>query len=212
MNGESAVGSDTGMALRRAFPRNLGTIVDDAIALIPSTDPLADRIVGRGRVLGPLSIEGETVFIPYRIYAPELVASRGPIASEETKDVIACAYTRHSDGFVRERALRGMGHLDRPWVVPFVVQLLGEYVVEIAEVVVGALDGLSRSTYERFSAENEGFLQLTQQHVTSYWASYYRRSYLLSEYPPVQAMQGLGLWHGEAGRHRLAGERRLRSG
>jgi hypothetical protein len=100
---------------------------------------------------------------------------------------------------------------DRPWVVPFVVQLLGEYVPEIAQAVVDVLDEVAQSAYVRFGAANPDFIKLTQQHAISYWAQFCGGRYLFGEYPPVQALLRLGLWPGPAGRRRLARWRRLNS-
>jgi len=59
-------------------------------------------------------------------------------------------------------------------VVPFVVQLLGEYVAEIAEVIEAHLGGLSRHLYAEFFRENPSFVALTQTRAMSYWNCYYR--------------------------------------
>lgn len=40
-------------------------------------------------------------------------------------------FTRHHDGYVRQEWAREVVPVAEPWVVPFMVQLLGEYVVEI---------------------------------------------------------------------------------
>ena len=49
------------------------------------------------------------------------------------------ARPRHSDGHVREECLLQIVAVDRPWLAPFVVQLLGEYVIEIVEVIAATL-------------------------------------------------------------------------
>jgi hypothetical protein len=91
--------------------------------------------------------------------------------------------------------------------VPFVIQLLGEYVVEISERILERLDELQLETYRRFAAANESFMRLTRDHVVSYWACYYRAQYRLPTYPPVRILMELGLWNGREGRRRLAGRR-----
>jgi hypothetical protein len=65
-------------------------------------------------------------------------------------------------------------------VVPFVVQLVGEYVVEILESIRHHLSDLTskRSTqrlaYGDFIARNPGFFARTEHRVVSYWACYHR--------------------------------------
>jgi hypothetical protein len=212
----------TRAALRRAFPQKLRSVVDEALAVVPPpSEPRLDYLVLErsgigllsvaGQSIGPLSVAGQSIVMPYRIYSPEPAATDKQSLSPEAAIVLACAYSRHKDGFVRERALREFVREGRPWIVPFVVQLLGEYVPEIADVVVEALKEMSRPAYERFDGENPGFVELTQQHAISYWANFYRGRYLLSEYPPVRAIFGLGMWHWPAGQRRLARGKRLTS-
>jgi hypothetical protein len=93
---------------------------------------------------------------------------------------------------------------DRAWIVPFVIQLLGEYVVEIGESILKRLDELQAEPYLRFAAANESFMRLTRDHIVSYWARYNRAKYRLPAYPPVRVLMELGLWNGREGRRRLA--------
>jgi hypothetical protein len=76
-------------------------------------------------------VAGEPVVIPYRIYKPE--PSSGFIAGlghlEEL--VVAGIYSRHHDGLVRQRWLGTLLEADEPWVAPFIIQSLGEYVIQI---------------------------------------------------------------------------------
>ena len=39
-----------------------------------------------------------------------------------------CLGSRDWDGYLREECARGLATIDRPWVVPFVVQLIGELI------------------------------------------------------------------------------------
>ena len=43
----------------------------------------------------------------------------------------AAIYSRHPDGRVRQRALGTLLDFDEPWTAPFIMQLLGEYVIQI---------------------------------------------------------------------------------
>jgi len=105
--------------------------------------------------------------------------------------MLDCLYTRHHDGYVRERRLERVVGLAEPWVAPFVVQLVGEYVDEILLVVRRALvralstpGSVVASVYARFAAENPDFIDRTEQRVVSYWNCYYRYRYpSLRDYP-----------------------------
>ncbi len=115
-----------------------------------------------------VSVEGETLAIPTRVYyAPEQVAHA--IDAPGIDGLIAlCLGTRHHDGFLRERCLRRLLGERRDWIVPFVVQLAGEYVAEIVQVIEDALPELDADVYGRFLRENPRFLATTERRVVSY--------------------------------------------
>ncbi|WP_406278286.1 hypothetical protein [Streptomyces sp. NBC_00191] len=65
----------------------------------------------------------------------------------------------------------------------FVVQLAGEYVLEILEAIGRGLPGLAfpdsaqRRLYGEFIARNPAFFVRTERRVVSYWSCYYRWKY-----------------------------------
>ena len=80
-----------------------------------------------------------------------------------TRTALACLYTRHNDGHVRERHLRAVIRSSADWVPPFIVQLLGEYVIEIHRVIESNVDCLGQESYLRFVAKNPVFMKATRQ-------------------------------------------------
>ncbi|MGH3679113.1 MAG: hypothetical protein ACRDT2_02335 [Natronosporangium sp.] len=135
-------------------------------------------------------VGGERVGIPYRIYHPEPSEWILRALTSTQLRIVRCLYTRHHDGYVRQRHLGYLLPTPVPWVVPYVVQLVGEYVVEIVQVIRSGLAEVDvpgspyHEAYGRFAAANPEFLALTNQRVVSYWNCYYRGSYLqLDEYP-----------------------------
>ena len=136
-------------------------------------------------------LAGETVTIPYRIYAPEPSPGRLEELSFVQRTVVDCLYTRHHDGWVRQRhAQRIVGHVEA-WVAPFVVQLIGEYVDEILQVIHHALvpaltdpGSAVNAVYGMFAAENPQFVARTRQRAASYWDCYHRDRYpAFTHYP-----------------------------
>jgi hypothetical protein len=114
---------DTRMLLR-AFPAALRGDVTAVVGVMPPPGhPAAKR---RERVLA----RGEAIEIPYRIYNPEPPADAVAWMSDRQKVIVGCVYSRHHDGHVRERYCAHIVESTEPWVIPFVVQLLGEYVGE----------------------------------------------------------------------------------
>lgn len=168
------------------------------VALVAANLPPAD--------FGPLgsfsvSVSGEVVTIPYRVYNPEPVNET--ILTSEQRRILDCLYTRHNDGWTRHRHVQHViGDLS-PWVMPFVVQLVGEYVVEIIEDIDADLRDLTipgsaqQSAYGSFVAANPDVLRVTQARAVSYWNCYYRGRFpLLTTYPGHRVVTALA----EAGR------------
>ncbi|SOC52136.1 hypothetical protein SAMN05660748_3966 [Blastococcus aggregatus] len=137
-----------------------------------------------------VEVAGERLVIPDRIYPVE-VPDRYESWSATQRLIADCLYTRHHDGRVRERRARLIVEDLSPWVVPFVVHLVGEYVLEIVLAIDERLTHISTAgsaqqrAYGTFAAANPRFLELTTARVISYWDCYYRRQFpALVDYPP----------------------------
>jgi hypothetical protein len=188
-----------GTDLLGAFPSTLRSEAATAISLLPAAQ------------LGPLGrftvrVDGEPITIPYRIYNPEPNPSAVQTLTNREQLMLRCLLSRHPDGWVRQRNLESLVTSEEIWVVPFVVQLVGEYVIEILDVIWSSLIDLDQpgstrsSVYGRFLKENPAFLDLTAARVTSYWACYYRSRYLKraehpnwTDYPGFQLVDSLRL-------------------
>ena len=132
---------------------------------------------------------------PYRIYnrvpSADLALDGSLVAV-----AVACLYTRHNDGFVRQKALQRVLASELPWTIPFVLQLLGEYVIEIcADILRYAQADLAQRPVmlrqlHSFAKANPDFIVLTQERATSYWACYYRGTHLYRDtYPGLVALR-----------------------
>ncbi|WP_075025745.1 hypothetical protein [Streptomyces mirabilis] len=162
--------------LTAAFPAELADDVRAVLAVTPAP---------RHWPVAPFSVvvQGQQLSIPGRLYndepPPELVAS----LSSRQRQVLHCLYSRHCDGRVRQLHLAQIVSSADPWVVPFVVQLVGEYVLEILVDICDELrdlgaagDGL-RLAYGEFIVANPAFFARTQRRVVSYWSCYYRTAF-----------------------------------
>ncbi|WP_432173955.1 hypothetical protein [Streptomyces sp. Tue6028] len=159
-----------------AFPAELPGDAEAVLAVMPAS---------RFRPLEPFSVvvEGQQVSIPGRLYNDEPPTEAVASLSSRQRQLLHCLYSRHCDGMVRQRHLAEVvGSVD-PWVVPFVVQLVGEYVLEILAVIRDELRDLatpgarSRLAYGQFIVDNPAFFARTQRRVVSYWSCYYRSAY-----------------------------------
>ncbi|MGW3971012.1 hypothetical protein ACWEFD_17145 [Streptomyces ardesiacus] len=168
--------SNVAHALVAAFPTRLVGDVQSVLAVMPEA---------RLAPMTPFEVEvqGETVAIPSRIYNEEPGADLGRPLAGTQQVILHCLYSRHHDGWVRQRHLEQMVASGEPWVVPFVVQLAGEYVLEIVEAIGQGLPGLTvpgsaqRRLYGEFIARNPAFFARTERRVVSYWSCYYRWKY-----------------------------------
>ena len=178
---------DQAPRLDRAFPGELRPEVEAVVAIMP----VADIPRGPDNV-GPVFLNGQSLHIPSRIYNREPDASLIEELSPTEQQILACLYTRHHDGHARERALGRILDSDQEWVAPFVIQMLGEYVLEIVEIVHAHVSHAPQESLTTFARENPLFMTLTAQRATSYWDCYYRARFRsLEDYPAVRALEML---------------------
>ncbi len=88
--------------------------------------------------------------------------------------------------------MRQLIGVQRPWVVPFVIQLLGEYVLEIVEVIAAAIPLMNAGQFADFVRENPGFMATTRRRAISYWDCYHRSRFpALRSYPAWIALEAI---------------------
>lgn len=186
-----------------SFPGELSSDVNAALEFMPVGVHMPSK-----DDIGPVSISNEPVYIPCRIYSPEPKMSSQ--ISDLQRTIISCIYTRHHDGFVREKYLASLFGSSFSWVPPFVLQLVGEYVLEIVTLIHRHIDELDPLIYNCFAKENEDFIALTKARAISYWDCYYRwQNWKFRDYAPFQVMNGLGLWEGSEARRILRRQQSL---
>ncbi|WP_085583799.1 MULTISPECIES: hypothetical protein [unclassified Pseudomonas] len=116
------------------------------------------------------------VVIPYRIYHKGSEQD-GESLSRTQSTMYSCLLTRHHDGYIRQRQLENILPISEHWVVPFVVQLTGEYVIELLDTCEAHLSLLDPVLYGSFINDNPKYFQTTRDRMISYWDCYYRRLY-----------------------------------
>ncbi|MEU6859746.1 hypothetical protein AB0B28_12855 [Glycomyces sp. NPDC046736] len=159
-----------------AFPAHLSEDAGKVLAVLPETRFPPTRHF-------EAEVRGEIVALPARLYNEEPDAASVRRLNRTQQEMLHCLYTRQSDGHVRQRHLETILESMQPWIVPFVMRLTGEYVLEILEVIREGLDDLAvagsarRSLYGEFIAHNPMFFARTERRVVSYWTCYYRGDY-----------------------------------
>ncbi|MER6442400.1 hypothetical protein ABT275_39720 [Streptomyces sp. NPDC001185] len=159
-----------------AFPAEFAVDLETVLAVMPASP------------LGPINpfsvvVAGQDMSIPARLYHDEPPADVVASLSAHQRQLLHCLYSRHCDGWVRQRHLAEIVRSVDPWVLPYVVQLAGEYVVEILAAILDELRDLAAPenpghlAYGQFILENPLFFARTQRRVVSYWDCYYRSAW-----------------------------------
>lgn len=138
-------------------------------------------------------VHGERLVFPYRIYCHRTDIDTALTHSSGDARVLAlCMGTRHCDGYVREECLRQLIAIDRSWATPFIVQLLGEYVIEIVELIASSIPQLNAGQLGRFADDNPVFMAKTRRRAVSYWSCYHRARFSkLERYPAIAALDAI---------------------
>ncbi|PTX64109.1 hypothetical protein C8N46_101719 [Kordia periserrulae] len=152
---------------KSAFPRTLLVEIEGIISNINIT---TKHVASRDFTI---FLKGEKIEIPYRIYWEVSTLSEDTL-NDIQKLILACILTRHHNGFIREENLNKLFSSDAYWTIPFIIQLTGEYVVEILEFIFENFDLLDKQNVLRFILENKSYWQKTKQRIASYWNCYYR--------------------------------------
>lgn len=98
-----------------------------------------------------VNLDDETLRIPHRVYYDAARVRRMPDGARGVERcIVACLGTRHDDGYLRQDCLTELLRCGDAWATPYIVQLAGEYVVEITALVARG--------------------------VRSYWHCYYRHA------------------------------------
>ncbi len=177
-------------SLVAAYPAYLAEDVKTALAIVPLSkhEPHIN--------IEPVKFGGELFYIPSRVYFPEPLLQTFDVLSNTQKTIIATLYTTHHDGFVRERWVEKIIGEPHIWVAPYVLQLLGEYVLEIMNVLARRIDELKEDHYQKFIQENPDFCVMTCRQIVSYWDCYFRRSSSprFTDHVGYRVAKEIGLW------------------
>ncbi len=115
---------------------------------------------------------GQSVLIPARLHFDS--DRLGLTASDEAWRFACALQTRSNNGFERQRAARNLLADLQPCTAPFIVALIGEYIVQILDDIAAALTPANTRTLGAFVVQNEAYWNTTKRRVTSYWNEYYR--------------------------------------
>ncbi len=165
---------------------------------VPATFPAL--LAGMHASLGPgqlaptiplavLRFDDQDLTVPYRVYYdPGRLWALVDRSDQFQRSVALSLGSRHWDGHVREECVRRLLPSGERWAVPFVVCLLGEYVIEIVDLIAGAFDGLDATALADFARANPAFMATTRNRATSYWNERFRQRFPNRQRYPALAM------------------------
>lgn len=134
----------------------------------------------------------EKVITDCRIYNPWPVQSLS--ISENQSKILKALYTKHHDGYIREKCLHSILGFDDEWIPPFVFHLLGEYVIGIVDLINKNKEVLiQKEAYSSFIKCNADYLKFIESRCISYWDCYYRgcRYKYKEDYPGIVCLNYL---------------------
>ena len=162
-----------------AFPVNLAHYASSLASLLDPPSGLQNS--------KPFTVlcDGETLEIPQRIYQPVISESQFASLPPFERSIAACWFTRHHDGYVRERFLRTLPAFDSSWVIAYVTTLCGEYVKELLHYIWEHRTLFDAAVLGCWLRDNPEFYFRIRSRIVSYWDCYYR-----SDYPHFESYVG----------------------
>jgi len=158
--------------ITNSFPADLKTDVLEVFKIIPLETKYKFDLISEQSY--KISVDSEKLKIPVRIYFNEPKEQTEKELTEIQKDILNCIFTRHHNGFVREKRLKNISEKPEKWKTPFLVQLLGEYIYELLPIIDKKVNNNTLEYYREFKTENPKYWQQTESRIASYWNEYYR--------------------------------------
>lgn len=167
--------------LQKAFPRECEEDVAAVVNRLSLTKKGRDTLsyyTNKRLTAGEISytlLTGERVTLPYRLYIDERRGDAEQGLSERQRFIYHALFSRSYDGYTREKHAKALiTHHSPAWVIPYILELSGEYVKEILEAVYRRLSTVNTIPYRRVCALN--FERTTRLHarMICYWNERYR--------------------------------------
>lgn len=132
--------------------------------------------------------QGKQIQFPYRIYDD---VSKAQVLTAKDLEIL-CIYTRHHNGHIREVAVLELMQKFPTECIPFVVQLIAEYVVEIITSINKIITPKQCQEIQEFLKENPKHAQTIQSKIASYWGCYFKwRNIKLKDYPAYKLINNV---------------------
>lgn len=169
MNNPNQMLTEVGAAdLAQAFPRKMW-----GEAQMAASQLLTLMTVSQWTDHFGVFINDEKVLLPSRLRFER--DSDSFVPGSNTSLMVRALQLRSNDGYQRQRAVRDLLTDIRSWTAPFVVALIGEYIVEILDDIDAASTPVVVAELATFIAANPAYWATTKRRVQSYFHVYYNQ-------------------------------------
>ena len=168
--------------LKKAFPEKLHSDLNVVLEILPFENNKVklsdgkihqvDNLIHENEL--SLKFENERLIIPYRLYFDEPNPELEKSLTDKQKDILNCIYLRHHNGYLREKRLNLLSDNSEKWAIPFIIQLIGEYIYELLPIIDKKVNENTLDFYAELRDKNPKYWQQTESRMISYWNEYYR--------------------------------------
>lgn len=173
-----------------AFPKRY----EQDVRIVKACLPFAWTRLALGSI--EVKLEQEQICIPTRLYVSEVPMNRIEKLTSIQQIILYCLYTRHHDGHIREHYLRQLlkTHQHDGWVLAYIIELSSEYVRDIVNIIVPAIEQWDPKAKRQFVYDDPAYMKRIEERMISYWNAYYRSSderRSEADYPGFQILESL---------------------
>ena len=121
---------------------------------------------------------GEEKFeIPYRIYYNPPYSLVNSKFTQKEQEILNCIFSRNENGYIRQKAIQNIIASSNNWTLPYIVRVIGEYVIEILNDINNNFETINKSNLISFVQQNPKLYNQTRSRISSYWDCYFRRQF-----------------------------------
>jgi hypothetical protein len=168
--------------LKNYFPTFLAIDVEKVLTIMPLTEEIFVETYGKKYRIDnailrddiEINLQTEKIVLTDRIYFAEPNIELENNLTDQQRNILNCIYTRHINGYIRERRLKNLINIDLEWVLPFKLLLLGEFVIEILYELDNHITDNNIQLYKRLTLDNNKLWKQTKSRMVSWWDADYR--------------------------------------
>ncbi len=167
-------------AFYKAFPKTLEKDVEFVLNKIPNKTINNVNINCTGSTL--YNLDGETIYLPYRVYNLELDARKIEEFSNIQKMIYCSIFSRSYNGFTRQKNIQELLNMDyEPWVIPFLIDISSEYIIEILFDIYSSIKD-NTTAFKEFCSNNKFTIYRNYSRMYSYYVTQYSEVFKFEDY------------------------------